>query len=173
MFKKQSIVYGSLAALIFIFLYLLVSASYQPPDELVNAKDYKDRLSPETETDYRPNIAQPKLDPPTSFPGYGKKDIFTTIMATPSPQPTRTPRPTPTPSLERVLKNYDISGVVGNKVFLLNKRKKTDVMLTVGEKMKEEDRKIEMDIELIDVDPAKFTATFKYKDQEATIKLEF
>jgi len=170
MFKRQTIIYGNLTVLICIFLYLLVSASYQAPNELIDVSDYKKRLNEtETELSAASTISQPALE--KSYPGYGKKDLFTTIMATPSPQPTRSPRPTPTPSLERVMKNYDLQGVVGKNVFLFNKRKKTDEQLKLGDKFKEEDRKIEMDVELIDVDPAKFTATFKYMDQ--TYKLEF
>ncbi|GAB4316838.1 MAG: hypothetical protein Kow0059_09580 [Candidatus Sumerlaeia bacterium] len=173
--NKQTIVYGVLAAAICAFLYLLVSASYEAPERLISPAEYKKKLKitdSSSETTYVPPPV-PQLEIEKSYPDYGKKDIFTTIMPTPSPEPTRTPRPTPTPSLERVMKNYEMQGVVGSKIFMLNKRTKEELMMDVGQKFQDEDRNQKMDIEIISVDPATFTAKFRYQDQEYELKMSF
>lgn len=173
--NKQTIIYGVLAAHICVFLWLLVSASYQSPKKILDPDVYMKKLKiseTETETTYvAPQIQMPELE--LTHPNFGKKDIFTTIMPTPSPEPTRTPRPTPTPSLERVMKNYEMSGVVGQTVFALNKRTKEELMIKVGETIEEEDRNIKMKIQLQSVNPATFEAKFKYEDQEYDLKLQF
>lgn len=173
--NKQTFIYGILAAHICVFLYLLVSASYQPPERLIEPEKYKKMLNigeTDAETTYvAPPIQMPELE--KIHADYGKKDIFTSIMPTPSPEPTRTPRPTPTPSLERVMKNYEMNGVVGQTVFMVNKRTKEELMVKVGETIEEEDRSQKMKVQLLSVNPATFEAKFKYEDQEFDLKLQF
>ena len=73
--RKQTIIYGVLAGNIFVFLYLLASASYQAPEKLIDPNAYKKAMEmSETETVFSaPDIAQPSVRDP--HPSYGKKDI--------------------------------------------------------------------------------------------------
>jgi hypothetical protein len=172
--RKQTIIYGVLTAHICVFLYLLVTASYHQPDRIVDPKTWEEKLKIDVETPLTPtNMTQPPQPNTRDFAQYGRKDVFRSIMPTPSPPPTRTPRPTPTPSLEKVMKNYELTGVLTNLALVYNKRKKTDEQLRVGESFSEEDRNIPMKIELISVDITRFTATFKFQDQTETLTLTF
>lgn len=167
--KNEIILYSVLVAIIGFFTVLLAITKYESPESIAQ------RIIAESgqNTDTAAQDNEKTTLPSTQFPNFGAKDIFTTIIAKPTPIPTAIPTPKPPPDLKRIVGTWKIVALLDDYVTFENTALRQTFDMKIGEVKEINYLNQNCNVKLESIDLMNFMATVSFEGQIAEIKMNF
>jgi hypothetical protein len=167
--QTDYMIIGALLVIIIVFGYLVATSRYHEPSP------YHVRLSEETTgtlTAVVPRMSETQYAATgDAYADFGKREVFRTIVAKPTPEPTRSPTPLPPPNLEQATRTWKLESILGNQASFRDTRTNAEFTMQLGKTRIESYRGREIAIKLAQIDTRNFTATLTFETQQMVKKM--